>query len=440
MTAIDRATVFDNATIALRGDKMSGDRYASREFMAREWRHLWPRVWHIAGWASELEGPGDWLAHEIGRQSILVVRQPDGGLKAFHNICTHRGNRLVHGDLGAMSGFTCSYHGWRFGLDGTLGQVRDAGDFPGGDPCGKRNLKEVRCEQWGGFVWINMDPKAPPVLDFLDPLPDLLAGYRMEEMVRVLHLTVEVECNWKIIQDNFNESYHLPTLHPELATFIDDGLEVTGFELYPSGHNRMRMYGGRPSIRDPNLIDPLAPLDSILDAWALDPEDFRGRAGETRAALQKQKRLLGRERGYTHYDSLSDDQLTDYQHCTLFPNVSLTMSSDGFQLLRPEPHPTDPEKCIFDHWFMVPKTPADLPAETPLGLVPRVPAEHERFRFGERSAGSVADQDLSIAVGQQLGVQSLGYDDAWLARQEHRVRRFHETLNDFIAESEGRNQ
>jgi len=428
-----RPPPFDtNDSIRLRGDRIDGQRYHAREFMAREWEKLWPRIWHIAGRVADVPQAGDWLMHEIGRQSIVVVRQADGSIKAFHNVCMHRGNRLVHGDVGSSPSLTCSYHGWRFSLDGKLEHAQDVHDFPLGDPRASRNLREVRCDVWGGFVWINMDADAPELMTWLDPLPELCAGYGMDDQIRVLYLTVDVDCNWKIIQDNFNESYHLPTIHPELATFIDDALEETAFEIYPSGHNRMRMKGGRATLRQPDLVDPTQPLDAILAQWGIDAADYRGRGAETRTALQKARRSDYAEKGYHHYATLDDEQLTDYHHYNVFPNVSLTMSSDGFQLLRVQPHPTDPEKCVFDHWYMVPTTPDTPLADTPLGPKPRSEAAQERFGYGEQSAGAVADQDLSIAVGQQLGVQSFGFDDFYLAGQEHRVRRFHELINDFL--------
>ncbi|HEY8351353.1 MAG TPA: RHO alpha subunit C-terminal catalytic domain-containing protein, partial [Sphingomonadales bacterium] len=192
------------------------------------------------------------------------------------------------------------------------------------------------------------------------------------------------------------------------------------------------MMGGLPAHSSHQTDIPQAPLTDMLRFWGLDPADFEGRAREARRALQQAKRKLGPARGFKHYETLSDEQLTDYYHYTLFPNVSLTMSSDGWQVLRPEPHPTDPEKCIFDHWFFVPVVEGQEQVETPIGLLPLEPGEHQVFKHGERSLGFVADQDLSIAVGQQLGLASRSFRDAYLSNQEGRVRRYHEVLNDYL--------
>lgn len=91
---------------------ITGERYTSREFMELELDRLWPRVWNIGAWAREIPVAGDFVTHAIGRESILMVRQADGSVRAFHNVCPHRGNRLVYSERGSVERFTCSYHGW----------------------------------------------------------------------------------------------------------------------------------------------------------------------------------------------------------------------------------------------------------------------------------------------------------------------------------------
>jgi len=416
----------------VRGDKIGGDRYYSAAWMQREWDRLWGRIWHLGGVASALEETGDYVVHNFMRESVMMIRQADGSTKAFYNACKHRGNRLVWSEMGGSDVITCSYHGWQWAPDGVLVHAQDAEDFPGGNPCGKVKLKELRCETWGGFVWYSMDPNIAPLREWLAPLPEQLSGYQMETMTRVLHVSCDVPCNWKIIRDNFNESYHLPTLHPELATFIDDDYTDTSFEMYPSGHNRMVQKGCQPSGRLdlPDVLE--APLDDVLREWDLDPAAFVGRAREARLALQTQKRVLGKQRGFVHHDSMTDSQLTDYYHYTLWPNVTITMSPDGFQILRSEPHPTDPERCIFEHWYLMPLVAGRADVVTPIGMVPYAPAEKDVVVYGTRSLGYVADQDMSIAVGQQQGLHSQGYDGGLLSGQEKRIQRFHEKLDDFL--------
>jgi phenylpropionate dioxygenase-like ring-hydroxylating dioxygenase large terminal subunit len=421
--------------VPVRGDTITADRYISRDWMELENRHLWPKVWHLGGVIAELEEPGDVIRHNFGKESVIMVRQDDGSVRAFYNTCPHRGNRLILGDATSVPRITCGYHGWQFDLDGTLAKVQDPDDFAGGNPCGKVHLAELRCDTWGPFVWWCMDDDVPPLLDWLAPYPEKLAGYGLENWVRVLNVSADCEFNWKIIRDNFNESYHLPTIHPELSTFINDGLPTTVFEMYPTGHNAMWMIGHQATTRSDHVSGEVpADLAGAAQAWGIDPADYTGRTGEIRAAVIEAKRRLGPSRGYTSYETMTDQQLVDYFHCTMFPNLTLTMSPEQCQILRTEPHPTDPEKCVFQHWCLYPPVEGMKDVYTPVGMAS---LEHDAIRrhstYGDGvSLGYVADQDLSIGTSQQQGLNSRGFKGCLLPGQEKRVQRFHELLNDMV--------
>jgi phenylpropionate dioxygenase-like ring-hydroxylating dioxygenase large terminal subunit len=419
----------------LRGDPITAERYTSKEWMAKEWEHVWPRIWHLGGVLAEFEEEGDFVRHNFGKESVIMVKQADGSIKAFFNVCPHRGNRLILGDAGSVPRITCGYHGWQFDTDGTLIHVQDAHDFEGGDPCGKVKLSEIRCETWGPFVWWCMDANAKPLLEWLSPYPEKLAGYGLENWVRTFALSCDADFNWKIIRDNFNESYHLPTIHPELATFINDGLPTTEFAMYDSGHNAMWMVGHQATTRtDYTSGEVPAPLDDIAKAWGVDPAAYKGRTGDVREAVIAAKREKGPALGYKNYDDMTDQQLVDYFHCTMFPNLTLTMSPEQCQILRTEPHPTDPEKCVFQHWCLYPPVEGMTEVETPIGTVPlRHDAVVRHSRYGDGvSLGYVADQDLSIGTSQQQGLNSRGFKGCILTQQEKRVQRFHELLNDYV--------
>ncbi len=417
----------------VRGDPITGDRYFTKEWMDKEWDQVWTKIWHVGGMAYDLEEAGDYIMHKLRHESVIMVRQQDGGIKAFYNACPHRGNRLVIDEIGGAPRITCAYHGWQFEPNGTLVSAQDPDDFAGGNPCGKTKLVEIPCDTWAGFVWFSMDKNAKPLRQWLAPLPDLLEGYALDKQMRVQYIRTELDCNWKIIRDNFNESYHVPTLHPELATFINDDHTDTIFEMFPGGHNRMVMKGMQPSARSQNKDRIEAPLDAMMLTWGLDPKDYAGRTYEIRTDAAKAMREQGPARGYDYFANLTDSQLTDYYHCTFFPNVTLTVSSDGFQLLRTEPHPTDPEKCIFDHWFMVPAIPGRTEIDAPVARVPFKNAERVDARVGVDSVGFVADQDVSCILTQQQGLHSRGYTGGVLPIQEKRIQRFHELLDDWVA-------
>jgi phenylpropionate dioxygenase-like ring-hydroxylating dioxygenase large terminal subunit len=419
----------------VRGDTITGDRYWSSEYMDGETRNLWPKVWHLGGMVAELEEEGDWVCHNFGKESVIMVRQEDGGIRAFYNACRHRGNRLVNGSAGGADHITCGYHGWQYSADGVLRHVQDANDFVAGNPCGKVSLVELRCEIWEGLIFWNMDKEAKPLLEWLEPLPERIKSYGIADWVRVMYLSADCNFNWKIVRDNFNESYHLPTIHPELATFINDGLPDTVFEMYASGHNGMWMKGHQATTRVATYDtgDVPTPLDLIAQGWGIDPADYKGHTNDLRAAIIKAKRELGPGRGFTNYAQMTDQQLVDYYHVTLFPNLTLTFAPEALQVLRTEPHPTDPEKCIFDHWYIAAYNPAAGDVASPIGMLPLKWAEKRHSIHGDGvSLGAVADQDLSIATNQQLGLNSRGYTGAILTHQEKRVQRFHELLDDVV--------
>ena len=229
-------------------DPIDGFRYNSADFAALEWEQMWTKVWLVAGRVDQLTNSGDYITVPIGSESILCSMGSDNKIRAFYNVSQHRGNQLVPAETGSLNGgdFTCAYHGWRFDADGTLVWVHCEEDFPQGSPCGKRNLIEVSCDTWGGFIWINMDPECKSLLDYLSPIAEHLDCYRMEQMKRTHWVTLEGDFNWKVVQDNFNESYHLPFVHPQTLTTMHEHYSACQFDMYPMGHCRMMMPGGGP--------------------------------------------------------------------------------------------------------------------------------------------------------------------------------------------------
>jgi phenylpropionate dioxygenase-like ring-hydroxylating dioxygenase large terminal subunit len=410
-----------------------GHRYTSRDFFAREWEQMWTKVWLLLGRESEIPQPGDWQMEEVGPESFLMVRQDDGSVKAFYNVCQHRGNRLVFHDQGNVDHFVCAYHGWAWHRSGRLDWVKDEEDFPQGSPCRALRLREVRCETFAGFVWVNMDDACVTLREYLGPVWDDWSMYPIASMRRYLARSVRMPNNWKVIQDNFNESYHLRAVHPESNRSIEESYKDTQFDMCAEGHSRMIMKSGSPSksLEGTRLQEPLI---SMLREWDLDPDSFRGREEEARLALQHQKRKLGPSRGYAHYEKLRDEQLTDFYHYTVFPNFAVSVTADGFHFLRSRPHATDPEKCVFDNWFYAVDPPGDAsPVFTPAGAVPRgQDAQYEIFDYMEKSLGFAMDQDMSITSGQQLGFRSRGYTGVYLSGQEARIRRYHEVIDEYL--------
>jgi phenylpropionate dioxygenase-like ring-hydroxylating dioxygenase large terminal subunit len=382
--------------------------------------------------------PGDYINYEIGRESILCVRGSDGRIRAFYNVCQHRGNRLVSAEWGSLSGgeFQCAYHGWRFSDQGRLNWVYCEEDFPQGSPCGKKNLVEIPCDTWGGFIWINMDEGCVGLREFLHPVADHLDCYRMEKMKRTHWVTLEGDFNWKCVQDNFNESYHLPYVHPQTMPVMNEHYTGCQFDMYPSGHCRMLMPGGGPGPQYKGKPDrTFEGLRMELEYWELDPEPYRDDLPGLRLALQRRKRELGAAKGYdfTYY---SDEQLTDHYHYTVFPNVSFSMKPDGCIFLMGRPHATDPTKCLFDMWYLTlfPEGAKEYYSQSMRDWVSvDYQVQHQRGKVGEVSCGPGIDQDVAIWSTQQAGLMSRGYRGEYLPWQERRIRFFHDNIDRYLA-------
>ena len=199
-------------------------------------------MWQVACRQEEIADVGDFCEYLIGDQSILVVRSGADAIRAFHNTCLHRGTRLADGSGRFPEGcIRCRYHAWRYDLDGNLVEVVDREEFdeiPEG-VC----LDAVRVDRWGGFVWICLSADAPPLLEYLDPLPTLLAPYHLDRFHLRTYLSTVLPANWKVAVDAFNEGYHVQGTHPQLLPWTDD----VSLEYEPLGIHAH--YGRLPNAR-----------------------------------------------------------------------------------------------------------------------------------------------------------------------------------------------
>jgi phenylpropionate dioxygenase-like ring-hydroxylating dioxygenase large terminal subunit len=166
---------------------------------------------------NELGRPGDWRSLEYLGESVIVVRGDDGEVRAFANVCRHRGSRLVDGTGGCAKKLVCPYHAWTYDLDGRLTGVPMRSDYPGLDQA-KLGLVPVALEIWRGFVFVALEPGAPTVADMMAPYENEIAPYRLEELQPVGRVTLRPRAlNWKTIADNYSDGLHIPVGHPGLT-------------------------------------------------------------------------------------------------------------------------------------------------------------------------------------------------------------------------------
>ncbi|MCE2738600.1 MAG: Rieske 2Fe-2S domain-containing protein [Rhodobacter sp.] len=185
--------------------------YTSPEFAALEQRHIFARDWLCAGRADALRAPGDYLTMDISGEPILVLRDQDGIVRAMSNVCRHRMSTLLEG-RGTTRTIVCPYHAWTYNLDGTL---RAAPAMTRNDGFCKDRiaLPPVRCEVWLGWIMVTLNPDAPPVADRLAGVSDLIGPFQMEAYVESFREEFRWATNWKVLAENFMESYHLPVCH-----------------------------------------------------------------------------------------------------------------------------------------------------------------------------------------------------------------------------------
>ena len=185
--------------------------YTSGEFLAHELEHIFKRDWLCAGRASALEKPGDYLTMEIAGEPIMVLRDREGNLRAQSNVCRHRMSTLLEG-RGNVSAIVCPYHAWTYSLDGSL---RGAPAMMHNEAFCKSDIKlpQVRCEDWQGWIMVTLNPEARSCSEALGEIDNLVGHYRMENYRETFREQHRWNTNWKVLAENFMESYHLPVCH-----------------------------------------------------------------------------------------------------------------------------------------------------------------------------------------------------------------------------------
>ena len=212
-------------------------RYIDDEFLALERERIWSKTWLLAGHVDEVPDVGSYKLWESSGTPVLIVRSGDNQIRAFYNTCSHRGGPIVRQESGQEKVFVCKYHCWAYSLDGSLNHVPDEHEFIAIDKS-KRGLKPIRCEMYGNWIFVNRDPNARPLEEDLGPLARELADSEPDSLRFVTRFHFNLECEWKVAMDAFQETYHLKQIHPKT---VDPILDYRGasMALFPRGNSRM---------------------------------------------------------------------------------------------------------------------------------------------------------------------------------------------------------
>jgi nitrite reductase/ring-hydroxylating ferredoxin subunit len=199
--------------------------YVSADYARAERDKLWRKVWLQAGRIEDIPEVGNFITYEIMDDSVLIVRTAPDTIKAYHNVCSHRGRRLVDTPAGQRNArgkkmnFVCGFHAWTFNLEGHCTFIQNKDDWQGELSDDDTRLGSVRCETWGGWVWINLDPACEPLRDYLEPAASMLDPFQLQNMRCRWRKWIVFDCNWKVALEAFNETYHVPGTHPEFMAF-----------------------------------------------------------------------------------------------------------------------------------------------------------------------------------------------------------------------------
>lgn len=410
----------------------SKEGYFSKDYVELEWENLWSKTWLIAGVQADLPNIGDYFLFKIRHESFIISHTQEG-IRAFYNVCPHRGARLLTEEHGNRKVFVCPFHSWSFSNNGDLRSITDENTFQPEVVCHRPGLKQARVEVLAGLIFINMDEQAPPLKDEIGLPEGYLENYRIDQMKVVRHVRSEWGSNWKVGVEAFYESYHLHAVHPETRGVMAD-LHVQ-YDLYPKGASRMIVPLGQPSPRHHDQQTVNEGLQMMLAEAGVDPSAFEGTAVDVRKAIQKGKRERSNRLGL-EYERFTDGQLSDSWATGIFPNVQIGCHPEAVFLMRFIPHDTDPERFWYDTMTLM--FPVEDPNYCPpawMGLpegtdfTGNARPKTESYLIDEDPGlGLVLSQDAAFLPSVQEGMRSKAFDGQLWGEQEQRLRHFHVEL------------
>ena len=399
-------------------------RYTSPDFAAREVQHMWPRVWLIACSVDHVAEPGDYFECRVGPYSVLVVRDDDNQLRAFQNVCRHRGNIICQGAGGGLTELRCVYHRWSWDLQGKLREVPSRkgfgtlrnDDFP---------LLAAQVDTWGRLVFINLDLDAMPLADYLEGMPDDIAWVGLDEFRCTYSVTTPIPANWKVISDGFSETYHVQGLHSEMLGSIDDinsGQHIwghVGVSKQPYGVASPRLGRNVPDqvVWDSFIVTQGGRMD-VHESCAA-PSVPEGQILQDVIADGVRQKQAARGVDLTRFSTSEVLTLNQYN---VFPNATILIAADMLTVMysRPGTTPDDGTLTIM-HFDRAPSSGAA-----------RTRPMDAAVPFGEANFGHVLNQDTDVLRTAQTGLHQPGFTHLVLSSEEARLINTHRNLERYL--------
>jgi nitrite reductase/ring-hydroxylating ferredoxin subunit len=417
-------------------------RYLEPSFARTEEQHLWPRVWQMACREEEIPNPGDIHVYDIAGKSLLVVRQKDGGIRAFFNSCLHRARKLATVPS-CRKELRCPYHGIAWNIDGSFKDNPIGWDFPqwqGEDV----SLPEALVGTWAGFVFVNFDRNARPLEEALGPIIEHFAPYKLENTYISMHVRKLVRCNWKAAAEAFMESHHALTTHPQLLPYLADvNSQYDALSDHVTRQFSAQMVSSPLAERDYSEDEI---VKAMMGVGSRSRQAVKG-AGEmavpegltARAYMADMSRkLFSDDDGYDYADA-ADAEMVDALLYNVFPHMSFWAGFMPNLVYRWRPNGNDHETSIMDI-YMLRRVPKDgtRPKAAPvyeIGLDESMMEEGPKAGMSPGLAG-VFEQDMSNLPLVQEGMKASGLGVVHFGKYaEMRIRLMHRMIDRYIAAS-----
>jgi nitrite reductase/ring-hydroxylating ferredoxin subunit len=426
---LDGRVEFENKLIAK-------DRYYSPEFFKLEVEKVWRKVWQLACFEQDIPNVGDSIVYDIVDHSFIIVREAEDNIRGYYNSCPHRGRQLVTKPC-RLKQFTCPYHGLSFELDGKLKAVPSAiaWDFPQFEP-GKTALSSVRVETWDGLVFINMDPAAETLAEFLGDLPQHFERWSLKDRWKSVHVAKVVKANWKTTQDAFLDAYHVFGTHPQ-GLLGGDGSNCQ-YDVFDGGmanYNRMILAPPMPNpnldyeVTEQDVIDEMQRLQAVVQYAENEPDRMLLPEGKTaREFLAGLRQAQLQKIGIDTSEMTLIETMSAIQY-TVFPNISPWA---GQIFYRFRPNGWDPDSSIMETMYLEP-WPKDKP-KPPAAPIHWLKDDDDWTAAPELGLlASIFNQDEANVPYVQKGLKAGKNPYLSLARyQDNRVRHVHHKLDEYI--------
>jgi choline monooxygenase len=341
--------------------------YTDPEVAAAEQELIFERTWQLAGHVGSLPRPGSYITATAGTQPVLIARDENGRLRAYRNICRHRGSRLLSGDGQCKAAIRCRYHGWTYRFDGSLIGVPEGLAF--GERLDKSalGLLPVRVEEFCGLVFFNLDPHATALADLLGDLPERLERYRLPSLESFAPGNGTQPANWKVIADNYIEGYHIPIAHPGLMRMLD-------YKRYDVEVHQHYVWFEAP-MRDKPSSNRLERMYSKL---------------------------------VTTMPGLTEEDRRVWRYVFIYPNTTIDLYPDQVNTWQMNPDGVARTRDVFGCY-------------RPHGADPRTRAAQW---LNQKLNNLVLDEDIDLVDNVQQGLQTRGYECGPLSRREDAVAWF----------------